>query len=75
MGAFLRLGIAQKISFVILKGMNVKKCDICKKKLKGDPVKAGVGYFGREDFCLSCGKPILDFLKKHKFISKDNKRK
>lgn len=54
--------------------MNIQKCDICKKKLKGDPVKAGVGYFGREDFCFKCGKPILDFLKKHKFINKDNKR-
>ena len=54
--------------------MNVTKCDICKKKLKGYPVKAGVGYFVREDFCFKCGKPILDFLKKHKLLN-DSKLK
>lgn len=55
--------------------MNLTKCDICRKSIKGDPVKAGIGFFGREDFCLKCGKPVLDFLKKHKFINKNNKRK
>ena len=55
--------------------MNLTKCDICKKKLKGDPVQAGIGFFRNKDFCLSCGKPIVDFLKKHKFINEDKKKK
>jgi len=54
--------------------MNISKCDICKKKLKGDPVRAGIGIFREKDFCFDCGKPILDFLKKHKFINKENKK-
>lgn len=54
--------------------MNITKCDICKKKLEGDSVKAGVSLFCERDFCLDCGKPILDFLKKYKFIDKDNKK-
>ena len=57
----------------ILGVMNIRKCDICKKGIKGDPIKAGVGFWGREDFCLNCGKPVLDFLKKHKFIDKEKK--
>ena len=55
--------------------MNITKCDICKKNLKDESVRAGFSFFGAKDFCFKCGKPILDFLKKHKFISKDNKRK
>ncbi len=55
----------------ILLGMNVKKCDICKKKLKDEPVRAGMGYFVGNDFCLKCGKPVLDFLEKHKLIQEE----
>jgi hypothetical protein len=51
--------------------MNLTKCDICKKGIKGEPVKAGIGFFGREDFCLKCGKPVLDFLKKHKLVKEE----
>ena len=51
--------------------MNVSKCDICKKKITGYPVTAGVDFFHGKDFCLKCGKPILDFLKKHKLIKED----
>ncbi len=54
--------------------MNISKYDICKKSLQGDPVKAGLGFFREKDFCLDCGKPILNFLKKHKFINKENKK-
>ena len=53
--------------------MNVKKCDICNEIIKDDPVKAGLGFLGTKDFCLKCGKPIIDFLKKHKFISNKEK--
>ena len=51
--------------------MNFVKCDICKNKLKSKPVRAGVGVFGEKDFCLKCGKPILDFLKKHKLLDEE----
>ncbi|MCX6751984.1 MAG: hypothetical protein NTZ87_00570 [Candidatus Nomurabacteria bacterium] len=51
--------------------MNLTKCDICKKRLKDDQVRAGVGYFVGNDFCSKCGKPILDFLKKHKLIKEE----
>ncbi len=51
--------------------MNIRKCDICKKNLKSEPITAGVGLFRHKDFCLSCGKPILDFLKKHKLLEEE----
>ncbi len=51
--------------------MNVTKCDICKKRIEGEPIKAGVGYFAEKDFCSKCGKPVFDFLKKHKLIKKE----
>ncbi len=51
--------------------MNVTKCDICKKTLKSNPVRAGIGFFPKNEFCLDCGKPILDFLKKHKLIKEE----
>jgi len=54
-------------------GMNVRKCDICKKKLQDEPIKAGVGLFAEKDFCSKCGKPILDFLKKHKLLKEEKK--
>ena len=55
--------------------MNIMKCDICKKKTKDNSVRAGVGFLGTKDFCLTCGKPIIDFLKKHKLISVDKIKK
>ncbi len=55
--------------------MNLTKCDICKKKIEGDSVKAGIGIFREKDFCLKCGKPVLDFLKKYGFIPKEKKKK
>ena len=55
--------------------MNVKKCDICKKKLGSDTVKAGVGFYSDKDFCLKCGKPILDFFKKHKLAKEEKTKK
>lgn len=48
--------------------MRITKCDLCKKSIKGDAVNAGVGFYSRAELCLSCGKPVLDFLKKHKFV-------
>jgi hypothetical protein len=51
--------------------MIVKKCDICKKKIMGSPVRAGADFFSDRDFCSKCGKPILDFLKKFNLIKED----
>ncbi|OGI78262.1 hypothetical protein A3C57_00425 [Candidatus Nomurabacteria bacterium RIFCSPHIGHO2_02_FULL_33_12] len=47
--------------------MNTKKCDICKKTIKDNYIVAGFGLFNTKDFCLKCGKPISDFLKKNGF--------
>lgn len=52
--------------------MMIHKCDICKKQIKRDTVS--IGYDGRwssNEFCLDCGKPIFDFLKKNKLIDKE----
>lgn len=54
--------------------MNLTKCDICKKKLKDKPVRAGIGYFAGNDFCSKCAKPILGFLKKHKLLDKEEEK-
>jgi hypothetical protein len=51
--------------------MNFTKCDICGKKLKDKPVRAGIGYFVGNDFCSKCAKPILIFLKKHKLLNEE----
>ncbi len=48
--------------------MMVTKCDLCKKIIKGEPVIAGIGFFPKVELCEKCGKPIKNFLKKHKFI-------
>ena len=36
-----------------------------------DSIKAGVGYFADKEFCQKCGKPILDFFKKHKLLKEE----
>jgi len=51
--------------------MYVRNCDICKKKIKGYPIRASADLLRDKDFCLKCGKPILDFLKKHKLIKEE----
>jgi len=53
--------------------MRVTKCDLCKKNIKDQPIIAGVGFFPNAELCEKCGKPIKDFLKKHKFIKIDKK--
>jgi rRNA maturation endonuclease Nob1 len=57
-------------------GVNMEmlyKCDICKKIIKDKDEKVFAGYrWGPEHiFCSKCGKPINDFLKRHKFERKD----
>ncbi len=55
----------------ILKIMRITKCDICKKNISGEPVMAGASYFRNKEFCGKCGRPVLDFLIKHKFVEKE----
>ena len=48
--------------------MLVTKCDICKKEIKNREhiVLAGTGSsFATNSFCLNCGKPVSNFLKKN----------
>lgn len=55
--------------------MRVIKCDLCKKKIKEKPVIAGRGILEQFELCERCGAPILEFLKKHKFILEGEKAK
>ena len=50
--------------------MNITKCDICKKVIKGESLMAGRGFFSGEkvEMCEKCGAPVLKFLKKHKIL-------
>jgi len=48
--------------------MIITKCDLCKKKITGEPVIAGTGFLSRVELCEKCGVPILKFLRKYKFI-------
>lgn len=52
------------------------KCDICKKEIKDRTtmVRAGID-FSQFYFCFTCGKPVLDFLKKYKlFVNKEKQK-
>lgn len=51
--------------------MIVRKCDICRRVLKADKefVSVGIGWLPK-NVCFSCGKPVVQFLKKKKLISK-----
>jgi hypothetical protein len=53
--------------------MRILKCDLCKKKINGEPIIAGVGFFPDVELCEKCGAPILRFLRKYKFIEKKQK--
>jgi len=46
--------------------MRIVKCDLCKKKIKGEPIIAGASYLRTVDLCEKCGTPIKAFLKKNK---------
>jgi rRNA maturation endonuclease Nob1 len=49
--------------------MTISKCDGCGKEIPKDEegrVWAGKGSspFGAQEFCASCGKPLMQFLKR-----------
>jgi hypothetical protein len=48
--------------------MTITKCDICGKEIGDEekPIMVGNnGYFANHVLCKECGKPILNFMKKH----------
>lgn len=48
--------------------MLIRKCDCCKKEIQiGEEVAAGLGW-DRYSLCARCGRPIVTFLKKRKFL-------
>jgi len=55
--------------------MLVRKCDTCRREIKGEAVFASTGqYSSNQSFCLKCGKPVLNFLNKIK-KNKNGKQK
>ena len=54
--------------------MRIRKCDICKKVIQEDQkeVIAGLGLLASKEFCLNCGKPVINFLLNKKFIKKED---
>jgi hypothetical protein len=59
--------------------MTITKCDICKQEIKKEDVKLSLTLFGPALFinralCMTCGKPIIAFLKKHR-LDQDRPRR
>lgn len=55
--------------------MDIKKCDLCKKEIKGIEfmsVRFDLGKWA--EFCHDCASPIYRFLRKSKFVDKNNKK-
>ena len=52
------------------------KCDLCNKTIKDDKyVLAGTNYFlKRLEVCYNCGEPVVEFLKKHKFLNDETSK-
>ena len=49
--------------------MMVTKCDLCKKEIKGESIKAGFNFWvDYVELCKECGAPIAKFLKEKKLI-------
>jgi hypothetical protein len=54
--------------------MLVYKCELCKKEIDRQEPFVTLGYkssIGHQSFCAACGKPLLNFLKRHKLIEKE----
>jgi len=39
--------------------MRITKCDLCKKKINGEPITVGIGFFPRFELCEKCGDFIV----------------
>lgn len=55
--------------------MRITKCDLCKKRIKGEPITAGIDFFPKVELCEKCGAFIIKFLRKNKFIKADEPKK
>ena len=53
--------------------MIVRKCDSCKKTIKGKMISVGYSEYsmGNNIFCTTCSKPVLAFLKSTGFLKED----
>lgn len=54
--------------------MRILKCDVCKKIINGDPVRAEVGFRSQAELCHKCGLPVLKLLKKYKFLKEEKSK-
>ncbi len=48
--------------------MRITQCDLCRRKIKKEPITAGIGFWRSAELCEKCGAPILRFLKKNQLI-------
>jgi hypothetical protein len=56
--------------------MNVTKCDICHKTIKGKTVlRVSLDFFESFELCPNCAKPVVTFLKAKKLIRKEKTNK
>ena len=58
--------------------MRITKCDLCKKTIKNWNKEIGVtqpGHISSFTFCLSCGKPVSEFLYERGLIKEFSKQK
>ncbi|MCX6723909.1 MAG: hypothetical protein NT155_01895 [Candidatus Staskawiczbacteria bacterium] len=55
--------------------MDIKKCDLCKKKIEGGDGSVYVRFasFDHADLCEECASPVYKFLQKNKFLDKKQK--
>jgi len=55
--------------------MDIKKCDLCKKRIEGGDGSVYVRFasFNHADLCEDCALPVLKFLQKNKFLDKNKK--
>jgi len=56
--------------------MDIKKCDLCKNEITNKKNYVSVRFaYDWIEFCEECASPVLNFLKRNKFIEKENKIK
>jgi hypothetical protein len=55
--------------------MDIKKCDLCKKEIKNrEYISVGFDICEWAEFCQNCALPVFKFLRKNKFVDKNNKK-
>jgi hypothetical protein len=54
--------------------MLIHKCELCKKEIGREEPFVTLGYkssIGHLSLCSACGRPVLNFLKRHELIEKE----